>query len=382
MISTARKLLLGGAYYMKREIPILIVLAFILSGAMAARASALPAAPDISARSCVLVHCGDGRMLYSKNADAKMLIASTTKIMTAIVVIENCPLDGKVEIKPEWCGAEGSSMYLKAGSEYTVRELLEGMMLVSGNDAAVALACRTAGSVDAFAKLMNEKAAALGMTDSSFKNPNGLDEKGHFSTARDMAKLAQYCMENADFRSVVALKSVKIGSLTFVNHNKLLWNCPGCIGVKTGYTMAAGRTLVSCCQRDGMRCVCVTLSDPDDWADHAALYAWAYKNYGYRTVIGRDMALSLPVVSGTETAVAIRPDREVKLFLSAEARVSYYVELPRFVFGGVESGAAAGRIRVLVDGKPAAEAELVYGETVPPGARETASSWTWLERLW
>lgn len=366
---------------MKRIFTVLIVMSMLLMS-VSIRASALPAAPDISARSCILIHCGDGRVLYEKNADAKMLIASTTQIMTAIVVIKNCSMSDRIVIKPGWCGAEGSSMYLKAGQSYTVEQLLTGMMLVSGNDAAVALACYTAGSVVKFAKLMNSKAQELGMTGSSFKNPNGLDEKGHYSTAGDMAKLTQYCMQNQAFRSIVSQKSADIGGRTLVNHNKLLWSLKGCIGVKTGYTMACGRLLVSCCERDGTRLVCVTLSDPNDWTDHTALYEWAFRNYGYKKVISRNMTLSLPVVSGTETAVTVSPDRDIRLFLPADADICYRVDLPRFVFGGIEKGEDAGELAVLSGDRELASAKLIYDMTVLTERTVKVGAWNALTKLW
>jgi D-alanyl-D-alanine carboxypeptidase (penicillin-binding protein 5/6) len=304
-------------------------------------------------------------VLYEHNADKKMLIASTTKIMTAIIVIEKCSLDDKVAVKPSWCGAEGSSMYLRSGDSYTVRDLLTGMMLASGNDAAVALACYTAGSIGAFAGLMNKKAKELGMTSSAFKNPNGLDEQGHYSTARDMARLTDYCMRSAEFRQIVSCRSKTIGGKSYVNHNKLLWNCPGCIGVKTGYTKASGRSLVSCCERDGTRYICVTLGDPDDWTDHQALYDWAFGQYRELPVIDAGSAMSLPVVAGKETAVRIVPECSVRIFLPADAKITYRVELPRFVFAGVEAGEAAGRITALKNGTAIASARLLYAQSIP-----------------
>ena len=201
---------------------------------------------DNAARAAIVVHPETGAVLYEKNADERLGIASTTKIMTALVVLEHCALEEPVEILPEYTAVEGSSMYLRAGETYTVEELLYGLMLVSGNDAAVALACHTAGSVEAFADMMNDQARALGMTDSAFQNPNGLDAEGHYSTARDMAKLACAAMENETFRTIVSTKSTTVDGQTLVNHNRLLRSYNGAVGVKTGYTKTVGRTLVSC----------------------------------------------------------------------------------------------------------------------------------------
>lgn len=361
---------------MKRAVSILIIFALALW--LAPRSSA-SGAPQISAHSCIVIHAGGGETVFEHNADEKMLIASTTKIMTAIVVIENNPdLGKKVAVKPEWCGIEGSSMYLEAGEKYTVEELLYGMMLISGNDAAVALACITAGNCESFAELMNDKAKELGMTSSSFKNPNGLDEDGHYSTARDMARLADYCMRNAEFRAVVSCRSRTIGGRTYVNHNKLLWSLPGCMGVKTGYTLASGRSLVSCCERDGTRYICVTLGDPNDWEDHAKLYDAAFAENADRAVIDAAQPLSLPVVSGMEPAVSVYPECTVRKFLPADTEITYLVELPRFVFAPVVKGGEAGRITALTDGRPIASARLIYGGNVAQSRSAPVSSWEYL----
>ena len=196
---------------------------------LCALAMLLPCAPrvyaagtDNAAQATIVVHPETGTVLYEKNADARLGIASTTKIMTALVVLEHCALDEPVEILPEYTAVEGSSMYLRAGETYTVEELLYGMMLVSGNDAALALACHTAGSVQAFADMMNDKARALSMTGSAFQNPNGLDAEGHYSTARDMAALTCAAMENETFRTIVSTKSATVDGQTLVNHNRLL----------------------------------------------------------------------------------------------------------------------------------------------------------------
>lgn len=342
-----------------KKLAAIILAALILEGAASASS-----APGTSARSAILIHAGTGEVLYESNADEKMLIASTTKIMTAVVVLENIDIDKIVTIEPGWCGIEGSSMYLKAGEEYSVRELLLGMLLVSGNDAACSLACAAAGDIESFAALMNEKAAKLGMANSSFKNPHGLDEDGHYSTARDMARLMEYAMANPDFAEITGCKSYSIGDVSYVNHNKLLWNCDGCIGGKTGYTKASGRSLVSCCERGGARYICVTLGDPDDWRDHEALYHWAEENYGLRAVIDDECVLSMPVVGGTGNAVKIVPEREVSLFLPKGTEIQYEIELPRFAFAPCFEGEPAGKIIAYINGEAAATARLVYGHDI------------------
>lgn len=241
---------------------------------------AVAEALEVSATAAVLMDADMGQVLYEKNGDRQMLIASTTKIMTALVVLEHAAPDDVITVTPDHM-AEGSSMYLRAGETVRVEELLYGLLLCSGNDAALALT-ECAGGLTPFVALMNEKAAALGMAHTSFANPNGLDADGHHSTARDMAVLAAAAVENPTFRRICSSRSVTIGQRTMENHNRLLRQVEGCVGLKTGYTQAAGRTLVSCTERDGCRLVAVTLQDGNDWADHAALY-----DYGFRLTAPR-----------------------------------------------------------------------------------------------
>ena len=330
-------------------------------------------APGVSARAAIVLHADTGTVLYEKNADEELLIASTTKIMTAQVALERCDPDMEVTIRPEWTGIEGSSMYLKAGETYTLRELLYGMLLASGNDAATAVACTVAGSEDAFAALMNEKAAELGLTGTSFENPHGLDSPDHHSTARDLAVLAAYAMENEEFAAIVSTRSKTIHDQTYVNHNKLLWQCEGTIGVKTGYTKAAGRALVSCCEREGTRYICVTLDDPCDWADHAVLYDWAFAEYTYVTAVEEDFTVELPAVCDGGGTVTVMPAEPVRALVRPEDTVALRLELPRFVFPGVLAGDRAGRVTVTVNGVPAGETTLVYREDLPlPDRHRTA----------
>ena len=319
---------------MKKTISALLACALLCSG------PAFAEAPGTSALSARLMHADTGEVLYELNADDRMLIASTTKIMTALVVLENCALDETVKIDSRSAGTEGSSMYLRDGDEYTVEELLYGLMLVSGNDAAMALALHTAGSVEDFAELMNGLAAGIGMTGSHFANPHGLDAEDHYSTARDMALLAAYAMDNDDFARIVSSRSAVVQGQALYNHNKLLSLYEGCIGVKTGYTMAAGRTLVSCAERGDTRFICVTLCDRDDWDDHAALYDWRVES---------DVYALLPV--GAEWDISL--------------------ELPPFVICPVESGQEAGRLTVTSGGEAICSVPLVYAADMPASGEST-----------
>lgn len=318
----------------------------------------------VSAKAAILMHADSGRVLYEKNADEHMLIASTTKIMTAIVVLEHCELDDLVEVDSRSAGIEGSSMYLKAGESYTVEDLLYGLLLVSGNDAASALALHVADSMEEFAELMNAKAAELGMTESSFKNAHGLDEEGHYSTARDMAKLAAYCMGNEDFARIAGTVSHTVGEQTLMNHNRLLREYDGCLGLKTGYTMAAGRTLVTCAERDGARYVCVTLNDPDDWDDHKALYDWAFANYSFAEVIPAGLSYEVPLISGAEMTAPAETEGAAYALIQNGESYDMELELPAFAFAPISEGERAGRAVACSDGQEIASVRIVYSEDV------------------
>ena len=247
-----------------------------------ASAAQLSPPPQVSAKSAALLDGATGTCLYEKNGDQRALIASTTKIMTGLLVCEAGEPERSVTVPDAAVWVEGSSMYLKSGETLTRRELLYGMMLHSGNDAALTLAISVSGSEAAFVRQMNLRARALGLTQTHFANPHGLDSGENYSTALDLAQLARAALQNEAFRTVVSTKTVSCAGRTLTNHNKLLWRYDGCIGVKTGYTRHAGRILVSAAERDGRQLIAVTISDPDDWRDHAALL-----DYGF-AVLGSD----------------------------------------------------------------------------------------------
>lgn len=318
-------------------------------------------APFVSAQGAILT--SNGVSLYAKNPDLRLPMASTTKLMTALIALEHCALDEQVEIKSEYCNVEGSLMYLSVGDTNTVEELVAGLLLVSGNDAALALAGHIAGDSAHFAALMNEKAQSLGMNDTHFVNPHGLTAQGHYTTARDLARLMEHCMQNAAFARLNAMKSFTVDDKLLLNHNRLLTLCNGCVGGKTGYTEAAGRCLVSCCERNGMRVVCVTLNDANDWQDHCTLYDWAYSCCVSRCVTD-DISFAVPVVSGSVRWAYLVPEDSLYLLLPPEKELILRAELPWFEFAPVKSGARRGKVTVSVDGCDIAEYYLVYKDTV------------------
>jgi D-alanyl-D-alanine carboxypeptidase (penicillin-binding protein 5/6) len=348
-----------------------------------AAAGADTLARELSAKAVALVEANTGRVLFEKNSSERMKIASTTKILTALVALESCDPDEAVEIKGEWTGIEGSSIYLKAGEKLTVRELLYGLMLASGNDAAVALACHTAGGIREFAALMNKRAAELGCKDSSFANPSGLDEDGHFSTARDLAKITAAAMENEIFAEIVSTKQTEAAGRSLKNHNRLLWEYPGTLGVKTGYTKSAGRSLVSCAERDGMRFICVTLDDSDDWADHTALYDWAFEAYERVTIRrGDEIGALIPVISGVKPSVGLVAGAECSFIFARGGEYAESVIAAPFAYAAVARGGLAGELVIESGGEVLARLPVLYAETVRKRAGEKLTVWEQLKRAW
>lgn len=328
-------------------------------------------AEAVSAEKAYVLDGVSGRVLYERKARERSLIASTTKIMTALVVCEQCNVLDRMRIPKEAVGIEGSSMYLQEGEVLSLQELLYGLMLSSGNDAAVALAIYCGGTVEGFAQMMNDKARVLGLTDTHFENPNGLDSPGHYSTARDLGILAAYAMENPIFYKTVSTKSVTVGQRHLTNHNKLLWRVEGADGVKTGYTKAAGRILVSSATRDSRRILAVTIQDPDDWNDHAALLEAGFSRYSPRQVVKAGQQLGTrSVVGGEGSQVSVLAAEDFSYALAQEERPQIVLPGPGFVYAPAVEGAQAGVAYVLLDGRAVGKIPVVYGQTVEQAVPE------------
>lgn len=325
----------------------------------------MPRVSALSAEKAIVLDAATGRVLYEKNADERSLIASTTKIMTALVVCQHCNVLDRVKIPAEAVGIEGSSMYLTEGEVLTVQELLYGLMLRSGNDAAVALAIYCGGTVEGFAELMNDKARELGLENTHFVNPNGLDAPDHHSTARDLAVLTAYAMEDPIFAQTVGAKTVTLGQRVLTNHNKLLWQLDGCEGVKTGYTKAAGRILVSSASRDGRRLICVTINAPDDWLDHKTLLEQGFVGFavrelvaqgevlGYRHILGGD-GTHVPLVAAEGFSYALAEGEQPQIVLSPQY----------FSYAPVTGGRPEGTAYVVLGGQVVGEIPLVWGSSM------------------
>ena len=332
---------------------------------MLAAVSLFIPAGAISAEKAYSVDAVSGRVLYDRNGDSRSLIASTTKIMTALVVCEQCNVLDRMRIPPEAVGIEGSSMYLREGEILTVQELLYGLMLSSGNDAAVALAIYCGGTVEGFAQLMNDKARLLGMKGTHFENPHGLDSSNHYSTARDLAVLARFAMENPVFRQTVSTRSVTVGQRHLTNHNKLLWRVEGADGVKTGYTKAAGRILVSSATREERRIIAVTINDGADWEDHGALLEAGFSRFTSRRIVtAGDCVGTVEVIGSGGKQVQLLAQEHFVYPLAEEERPQVICGGQDFVYAPVAEGASAGWGYVMIAGKAVGRIPLVYGQTV------------------
>ena len=330
----------------------------------------------VSAKRAYVLDAVSGRVLFEKNSAEQSLIASTTKIMTALVVCEQCNVLDRMRIPKEAVGIEGSSMYLREGEILTIQELLYGLMLSSGNDAAVALAIYCGGTVEGFAELMNDKARILGLTGTHFENPNGLDSPGHYSTAKDLARLAAYAMENPVFRKTVSAKSITVGDRYLTNHNKLLWRVEGADGVKTGFTKAAGRILVSSASRNGRRIIAVTLDDPNDWQDHAALLEEGFARYSVETILTEGQQVGTAEVLGGEACrVELLAAEDFSFSVTEEERPQTMLPGPGFVYAPAVEGADAGFVYVLINGKAVGKVPVVYGETVELAKEKEKNLW-------
>lgn len=303
--------------------------------------------PWVSAASAVLYDPLTGQCLYAKAENAVAGMASTTKIMTALVALEQYDTTQEVTIRAEWTGIEGSSMYLRTDECVTVEALLYGLLLASGNDAAAALAGLDESGFDGFVEKMNAKAAALGLENTHFDNPSGLDGENHHTTALELARLTAYALEQPELAAIVATRQTEVAGRVLTNHNRLLAD-EGVIGVKTGYTKACGRCLVTAMERQGRCLICVTLNAPDDWADHRRLYTYGFSAFRQMDLLGAGDCGSVPLVSSERKASRLYTNESFRFFLQEKELSMLRIELlgPRFLYGTVCAGQQYGRLRL------------------------------------
>lgn len=265
-------------------------------------------------------------------------------------------------------GIEGSSLYLKKGETIRVETLLYGMLLHSGNDAATALAIVCSGSVEKFVSEMNERAKELGLCATHFANPSGLDSEENYSTARDLATLGAAAMQNPIFSEAVSAKSAQMDGRSFVNHNRLLWQYPGALGIKTGYTKAAGRILVSCAEKNGRMLIAVTVRDANDWADHAALLDGGFSQYRKCTLVQKgDFVGSVAILGGQKSFAALNAERELCVWLLPHEQVRLRLDAPTVAYAPIEEG-MAGTLEAQVGGRTIGSVRVDYAQSVPQNA--------------
>lgn len=330
---------------MKRFFCLIISVILVLNSAYTAFADV-----SVSAASAIVIDCASKRVLFEKNAYAKRGMASTTKIMTALIAIENLNLNDIVTVSPHAAGTEGSSIWLSPLEKISVHDLLYGLLLASGNDAATALAEYTSGSVEAFTVVMNRKAKEIGAYNTNFTNPHGLPGDNHYTTAYDLALISATAMENSLFADIVATKNKTISwegsewDRSLTNHNKLLTRYEHAIGIKTGFTKKDGRCLVSCAEKDGRRLISVTLNAPDDWNDHISMHEYCFEKYKAHTVCSKGSSAGIFTNEEIDAdAIGLLYENDFTVSLSEEEINSIHVKKVFNVTYPVEKNQIVGR---------------------------------------
>lgn len=332
------------------------------------KASAL----SVSAQSAIVLEQSTGKVAFEKNAHTRMGMASTTKIMTALVAIENGNLEKTVEINDKAIGVEGSSIYLQRGEKLTLKELLYALLLQSANDAATAIAFEIGGSVENFAQMMNTKANELGLQNTHFTNPHGLYDENHYTTAYELAIITQKALENDIFRQIVSTKKTIIplnngeGSRVLVNHNKMLSYYDGAIGVKTGYTKKTGRCLVSAAERNGTTVIAVTLNAPNDWNDHTKMLDLGFESFITTTLAKKgELCYKIAVVGGKSCYVNVaNHDEYVYTCLKRKANIKKEIILDRFLYAPIKKGDKIGQVIFSNNGEEICIIDLIAQESI------------------
>lgn len=331
-----------------------------------------PPPPGVSAQTAIMIEAKSGEVLYEKNADEKAYPASITKILTALLAIENGDLDKKVKISPNASGVEGSSIYLEVGEKIALRDLVYGLMLRSGNDAAIAISEAVGGTKEQFVEMMNQRARELGAFNTHFMNPNGLHDPNHYTTARDMALISKAAMKNPEFKKVAAAKSWETnrgeGKYNyFYNKNKVVYQYDGGNGIKIGYTKAAGRTLVASSERDGMELICVVMNAPNWFQDTYQLMDYAYAQYTTAKISPGERPLkAVKVQGGSKDYVLIGPKEDITCPVKKESdsKISIEYVLPDRPKAPISRWQEAGELKIYVDGTYLYSVPLYYLEDI------------------
>ncbi len=353
--------------------------------------SAAASPGDLSAQACVLMAAETREVLYARNADEQLPMASTTKIMTSLLALESGYPEREIVVTDEMVRVEGTSIGLLAGDTISLRTLVSGMLLESGNDAANVTAYAVAGGIEPFLELMNAKAQEIGMQNTHFETVSGLDSENHYSTAYDMSLLAACAIENPLFRQICSLESERVYygnppyARTLSNHNRLLKSYDGAFGIKTGYTKKSGRCLVSAAERDGVTLIAVTLNAPNDWADHRKLL-----DYGFSVAEARDCTdltaqlPNVPVVGGDASTVrAVLAETPFIDVAQSTPQITAQVFVQPFLYAPLKAGDCIGSVQYTLDGKTILEIPLVAESDVScTTAEQEASQETDKPSLW
>ena len=353
---------------MKKLISLILIFVLLLNSGFCVSAENIL---DISAKSAVVVCADTLEIVYSKNMNEQLSMASTTKIMSAIIALEYGAVDEPITVTNDMIAVEGSSIGLVDGDEISLKTLVKGMLLESGNDAANAVAYIVGGNIPSFVAMMNNKAKEIGMNSTSFETPSGLDGENHYSTAFDMAVLGAYAIKNPEFRSVCQDESdvVYYGNppyrRVFTNHNKLLDLYDGAFGIKTGFTKKSGRCLVSAVRKNGKTLIAVTLNAPDDWNDHIKMYDYAFKIVKSVELTEDFSNIRLKVVGGIKDTISVEPLRVVEYTTMADD-IDYNAKIfiKQFEYAPVYKGDIVGKVEFYCDETKIAEVPICATETV------------------
>ena len=326
--------------------------------------------PSVSARAATLYEPETETFVYTKNANERLGMASTTKIMSALIALESIEPDRLIQVDDRAIGIDGSSIYLERGEIMSAEDLIYALMLNSANDAAEALAYEISGNLEGFCAMMNERAEGLGLQDTHFSNPHGLDASEHYSTAHDLAIIAAEALKNPKFKEISSTKIHEITSnlktRVLVNHNKLLKMYDGCIGVKTGYTQMTGRSLVGAAERDDLRLISVTIDAPNDWSDHKRLLDFGFSIVHSLNLIGEhEFSYSLPVLNGKAKSINVQNKDELKyIYMYNAPTVTKEIRMPRYAPAPISRGDVVGSIVFKCNGKIIASTDIIAVESV------------------
>ena len=369
---------------MKKLLAVLTALTFGLLAAVPAQG----ASESYSAKAVVLMEAASGRILYAQNENEQLPMASTTKIITALIALEQPNLDEYFVVDEQAIQVEGTSMGLQVGDQVTLRTLAWGMLLSSGNDAANAAAVRISGSIPAFAQLMNQRVQELGAANTHLVTPSGLDDEAHYTTAKDLALIARGALQNPDFAAICSTRSVAVtyGNPPYKrylsNHNRLLSTYEGANGVKTGFTKKSGRCLVSSAERDGVQLICVTLGASDDWSIHRQLLDQGFAQLT-ATAVPISGDLTVPVTNSPVSQVKLVPQETPVVALKAgeEARVVYELS-SQLEYAPVQEGQVLGKAKIYTGDLLLAEIPLLADREAPQNPMPPEPERNFWGRLW